>query len=125
MTKITNCALTTTLNLIGGKYKIEILYYLTRGTKRFNELQKYLPKATAKVLSSKLKELEEDGFIDKKIYPVIPPKTEYSLTERGKSLAPLILAIYEWGTSYFKEIGHENLCNVEELERLSQLVKDR
>lgn len=121
--KLTTCALTTTANLIGGKYKLEILYFLMGKTRRFSDLQRKFPQATAKVLSQKLKELEADGLIEKEIFPVIPPKTEYSLTERGQSLAPVMLALFQWGNGYFQEIGKEEFCDMEEVARLSQIYQ--
>ncbi len=70
--------------------------------KRFNELQKLLPKATQKMLIQKLRELENDGIVHREVYPVVPPKVEYSLTEYGKSLKPIIKQLYLWGDSHKK-----------------------
>lgn len=85
----------------GGKYKAIILYHLIKdGVIRYNELQKVIPRATPKMLSQQLRELEADGLINRKVYPVVPPKTEYSLTGRGQTLAPLINAMYDWGRAY-------------------------
>ena len=82
---------------MGGKYKAIILYHLIKdGVMRYNELQKVIPRATPKMLSQQLRELEADGLINRKVYPVVPPKTEYSLTGRGQTLAPLINAMYDW-----------------------------
>ena len=82
--KLFHCPVEATLSQIGGKYKMIILCHLIHdGTLRYNELQKYIPQATAKMLTQQLKELEHDGIIHRKVYPVVPPKTEYSLTERG------------------------------------------
>lgn len=87
-----------TLSLISGKYKMVILYCLMEyETARFNELQRYLRKVSDKTLSQKLKELELDGLIDRKVYPQIPPKVEYSLTERGKSLMNVLDQLCIWG----------------------------
>lgn len=87
-----------TLSLISGKYKMVILYCLMEyETVRFNELQRYLRKVSDKTLSQKLKELELDGLIDRKVYPQIPPKVEYSLTERGKSLMNVLDQLCIWG----------------------------
>ena len=71
------------MNVIGGKYKALIIYELISGTKRYNEIQKALPQATPRMLSKQLKELEDDGVIKRVLYPIVPPKTEYSLTEMG------------------------------------------
>ncbi len=79
-----------------------IIWYLKDEKKRFNELQKLLPKATQKMLIQKLRELENDGIVHREVYPVVPPKVEYSLTEYGKSLKPIIKQLYLWGDSHKK-----------------------
>ena len=87
-----------TMSLIQGKYKMFILYTLMEfGVVRFNEMQKYIGSITYKTLSSTLKQLEADGLINRREYPQIPPKVEYSLTERGKSLIPILDEMCEWG----------------------------
>ena len=87
-----------TMSLIQGKYKMTILYTLMEyGVVRFNEMQKYIGSITFKTLSSTLKQLEADGLIHRQEYPQIPPKVEYSLTERGKSLIPILDWMCEWG----------------------------
>lgn len=87
-----------TLSLINGKYKMTILYTLMEfGTVRFNEMKKYIGAISYKTLSATLKELESDGLVNRKEYPQIPPKVEYSLTERGKSLIPILDGMCEWG----------------------------
>lgn len=87
-----------TMSLIQGKYKMFILYTLMEyEVVRFNELQKYIKTISYKTLSSTLKELEADGLVHRKEYPQIPPKVEYSLTERGKSLFPILDQMCEWG----------------------------
>jgi len=87
-----------TLSLISGKYKMTILYVLAEfGVVRFNEMKKYIGEISYKTLSSTLKELEADKLVHRKEYPQIPPKVEYSLTERGKSLIPILNAICDWG----------------------------
>ena len=92
-----NCPVEAALSQLGGKYKAIILYHLIKdGVLRYNELQKVIPRATPKMLTQQLRELEADGLINRKVYPVVPPKTEYSLTERGQTLAPLINAMYDW-----------------------------
>lgn len=93
-----HCPVEATLNLIGGKYKVLILYnLLLKGTLRFNELNRLISKVTPKVLTNQLKELEKDGLISKTIYPVIPPKTEYKLTALGQNLIPIMNAMRDWG----------------------------
>ncbi|MBQ8974281.1 MAG: helix-turn-helix transcriptional regulator [Oscillospiraceae bacterium] len=87
-----------TMSLIQGKYKMFILYTLMEfGVVRFNEMKKYIGTITFKTLSSTLKQLESDGLIIRKEYPQIPPKVEYSLSERGKSLMPILDQMCEWG----------------------------
>ena len=87
-----------TLSLINGKYKMTILYTLMEfGIVRFNEMKKYIGEISFKTLSSTLKELEADQLVNRKEYPQIPPKVEYSLTERGKSLIPILDGMCEWG----------------------------
>lgn len=101
MEKQYNCPVEAAISQIGGKYKAIILYHLLEDeVLRFNQLQKYIPKATAKMLSQQLRELEADGLVHREVYPVVPPKTEYTLTERGKSLEPVIREICEWGRTY-------------------------
>ncbi|MEE0845859.1 MAG: helix-turn-helix domain-containing protein [Eggerthellaceae bacterium] len=87
-----------TLSLVSGKYKMTILYTLMEfGVVRFNEMKKYIGGISYKTLSSNLKELEADQLVHRKEYPQIPPKVEYSLTERGKSLIPILDSMCEWG----------------------------
>ena len=90
-----------TLSLINGKYKMVILYTLMEfGVVRFNEMKRYIGDISYKTLSSTLKELESDQLVDRKEYPQIPPKVEYSLTERGRSLMPILDGMCEWGDTH-------------------------
>lgn len=90
-----------TLSLISGKYKMVILYALMEfGVVRFNEMKRYINGISFKTLSTMFKELESDGLVQRKEYPQIPPKVEYTLTERGKSLIPIRDAMCEWGYEY-------------------------
>lgn len=99
--KLFNCPVEASLSVVGGKYKSIILYHLmTDRTLRFNEIQKLIPQATIKMLSQQLKDLEAEGIIHKEIYPVVPPKTEYSITEFGETLRPIIMAMCDWGRTY-------------------------
>lgn len=95
------CPVETTLKIIGDKWKVLILRDLFTGTKRFNELKKSLTDVTQKMLTQQLRELENDGIIHREVYPVVPPKVEYSLTELGKTLKPVIDSMYDWG-NYLK-----------------------
>lgn len=99
------CAIEATMAIIGGKYKVLIIYELIGKTLRYSELQRLLPIATPRMLSRQLKELEEDGVIRRVLYPVVPPKTEYSLTELGNSLVPLIHALSDWGKNFYHGQG--------------------
>ncbi|MEQ2528328.1 transcriptional regulator [Robertmurraya yapensis] len=93
-----NCEKEFTLSLINGKWKITIIYYLGRdGTLRFSEIKRLFPKITHKVLTAQIRELEEDGIVSRKVYPEVPSRVEYSLTELGESLMPIVLLMYEWG----------------------------
>ena len=97
------CPLEATMDIIGGKYKGVIMGHLINKTLRYNELQKLISHATPKMLIQQLKELEADGIIKRKLYPVVPPKTEYSLTKRGETLIPAIIELNKWGMNYLKE----------------------
>ncbi len=89
------------MSLIQGKYKMFILYTLMEyGTVRFNEMKRYISGISYKTLSLTLKELEADGLVHRKEYPQIPPRVEYSLTERGKSLIPILDMMCEWGEKH-------------------------
>ncbi len=95
------CPLHTTMSMIGGKYKAEILWNLMEhGTLRYSELHRYMPKATDKMLTQQLRELERDELITRTVYPVVPPRTEYALTAFGESLIPILDAMCEWGGNY-------------------------
>lgn len=96
-----NTGFSYTLSLINGKYKMTILYTLMEfGIVRFNEMQKYIGSISYKTLSINLKELEADQLVHREEYPQIPPKVEYSLTERGKPLIPILDSMCEWGDSH-------------------------
>src|SRR3954449_11235114 len=99
--KIFNYEKELTLSIISGKWKIVILWILGKeGTKRFGELKALIPGITQRMLVSQLRELEEDLILSRKVYPVVPPKVEYSLTKRGESLMPILDSMYEWGRNY-------------------------
>ncbi len=94
------CPVETSIDALAGKWKILILWYLRSEKKRFNELQKLLPNTTQKMLIQKLRELEEDGIVCREVYPVVPPKVEYSLTEYGQTLKPILKQLYLWGEKH-------------------------
>ncbi len=92
------CSVEATLELIGGKWKGVILYHLLQeSVLRFSQLQKLFPSCTQRTLTNQLRALEADGFIKRMVYAQVPPKVEYSLTERGLTLAPVLLALKAWG----------------------------
>jgi len=91
------CPIVSTLNTIGGKWKPMILHMLSGGTMRFGKLKKNIPPISQKMLTQQLRELELDGIVRREIYPEVPPRVEYSLTERGTTLKPILDALYEWG----------------------------
>jgi DNA-binding HxlR family transcriptional regulator len=94
---IFHCAMDVTMNFIGGKWKTVVLWYLRDKPVRFSELKRQIPGITEKMLSMQLKQLEADGLISRTIYPEVPPRVEYSFTEEGKTLIPLLDAISAWG----------------------------
>ncbi|HHX2537797.1 TPA: winged helix-turn-helix transcriptional regulator [Neisseria subflava] len=97
------CPVVNTLDIIGGKWKVLILYYLNEETRRFNELQRLLAGITQRMLTLQLRELENDGIVHREVYPQVPPKVEYSLTEFGRTLMPVIEAMHRWGEQYAAE----------------------
>lgn len=110
MTETEKCPVEATLNLIGGKYKALILWHLSGGTLRYGELRKQIHGATAKMLTQQLRELEESELIHRQVYPVVPPKVEYSLTQRGMSLLPILVAMRDWGANYLAEQNMHSNC---------------
>lgn len=108
-----NCPVEAAMEVIGGKYKVIIIWNLVGKTLRYNQLKKAIPQVTPKMLSQQLKELEADGIINRILYPVVPPKTEYSLTEIGKTLAPIIESLCEWGKEYNQVMGIEHSYEID------------
>lgn len=105
-----NCPVEATLELIGGKYKALILWHLSEKKLRFSELRKVIKNATPKMLTQQLRELEGHALIHREVYPVIPPKVEYSLTETGRSLLPILVAMRDWGSGYLRKKDMEPCC---------------
>ena len=120
MEKTDRCPVEATLDLIGGKYKALILWHLSEGKLRFNELRKRVAGATPKMLTQQLRELEAQKLIHREVYPIIPPKVEYSLTELGKSLMPILVAMRDWGADYMKSKNLETCCFMMKQEPLTQ-----
>ncbi len=107
-----NCPIEATLALIGGKYKSLILWHLMNETLRFNELSKLIPQATPKMLTQQLRELESNGLINRKVYPVVPPKVEYKLTDFGTSIIPILMAMLDWGNMYLEKHNATTPCTL-------------
>src|SRR3954453_22022495 len=112
--KIFNYEKELTLSIISGKWKIVILWILGKeGTKRFGELKSLIPGITQRMLVNQLRELEEDLIVHRKVYPVVPPKVEYSLTDKGESLMPILESMYEWGKNYKETVLKKTAQKVE------------
>ena len=94
------CPVELALGAVQGKWKVLILWHLREETLRYSELRRRLPKITHKMLSQQLRELEADGLVNRTVYPVVPPKTEYALTEEGRTLRPMLTAMQQWGLRY-------------------------
>ncbi|MCA0753754.1 helix-turn-helix transcriptional regulator [Paenibacillus sp. N4] len=100
--ELDSCRVEPALEVLVGRWKLSILYFLFHGTKRFSELQKGIPSITKKMLTSQLRELEEQHIIRRVVYPVVPPKVEYSMTEYGKTLEPILELMHKWGSDHVK-----------------------
>lgn len=99
------CPVETTLRIVGGKWKAVIFLRLTEGTKRFSELKRLLPGATQQMLTQQLRELERDGIVHREVYAEVPPRVEYSLTDLGRTLEPVINLMSDWGQAYRDQNG--------------------
>lgn len=100
-----NCEKELTLSIISGKWKVVILWHLgVEGPHRFSDLQRLFPKVSHKILTNQLRELMEDGIVHREVYPEVPPKVEYSMTELGMTLLPLVEMMYEWGKMRMDQI---------------------
>lgn len=100
------CPVETTLSLIGDKWKILILRDLLTGTMRFGELKKSIGSVSQKVLTNQLRDMEKQGLVNRKVYAEVPPRVEYSLTETGFSLKPIIDSMWDWGMDYKEKYGN-------------------
>jgi DNA-binding HxlR family transcriptional regulator len=105
------CPIEATLDLISGKWKALILCYLSMGTSRFNGIKRAFPRATQKMLTQQLRELEADGLLTRVVFAQVPPKVEYTLTPFGMTLLPVVKAIGEWGKNHLKCQGESPACN--------------
>lgn len=102
------CPVEAALDVIGNKWKGVILFHLLNGTKRFNEIKRLIPGVSQRVLTLQLRELENDGILNREVYPEIPPKVEYSLTPLGNKLEPVLIALRTWGEQVLKEAENAN-----------------
>lgn len=96
------CPVEAALDVIGGKWKGVILFHLLHDTKRFGELQREMGSVTQRMLTKQLRELEDSGLVNRKVYPVVPPKVEYSLTPKGETLGPILNSLKNWGKEYIQ-----------------------
>ena len=115
-----NCPVEATLDLIGGKYKALILWHLSEKKLRFSELRKMITTAPPKMLTQQLRELESQALIHREVFPVVPPKVEYSLTELGRSLMPILVAMRDWGADYMRTKNLETCCFMMNKDPLTQ-----
>ena len=99
------CSVEAAIGLIDGKWKSVILFHLLSGTLRFNEIRRTIPNVTQRMLTNRLRELEEDGLISRKVYAQVPPKVEYSLSPLGRSMEPVMLALKQWGDANLSLYG--------------------
>lgn len=112
MTNNEHCPVAATLELIGGKYKALILWHLAENDLRFSQLRDVITGATAKMLTQQLRELEAHALVHREVFPVVPPKVVYSLTELGKSLMPILTAMRDWGSGYMRSKKIEPNCTM-------------
>jgi DNA-binding HxlR family transcriptional regulator len=99
-----DCVIEPALDVLFGKWKVSILYLLFHGTKRFSELQKGIPGITKKMLISHLRDLEDQDIVQRVVYPSIPPRVDYSLTEAGQSLGPILEMMHQWGIHHAEHL---------------------
>jgi DNA-binding HxlR family transcriptional regulator len=100
-----HCAVDVAMGFIGGKWKAVILWYLRKDAQRFGELRKLMPGITEKMLSMQLRQLEKDGIVQRKVFAEVPPRVEYSLTDMGKNMVPMLEKIAEWGRAMAVRFG--------------------
>jgi DNA-binding HxlR family transcriptional regulator len=113
-TKDFSCPVEITLSVIGGRWKSVILFHLNDKVLRFGELKRMIPGVTQKMLTQQLREMENDGLIHRKVYAEVPPKVEYSLTEFGRSLKPILNLMCKWGNEHSKRLGNQTRKKAEE-----------
>ena len=116
-----HCAMDITMHFIGGKWKTVVLWYLRKDKKRFSELKKLIPNITEKMLSLQLKDLGRDGIVGRKVYPQVPPRVEYFLTDFGRSLIPALEEIARWGRALAQTKG--KLMDDDGKKKIDQKIK--
>jgi DNA-binding HxlR family transcriptional regulator len=99
-----NCPVEAALDVIGGKWKVLILCWLKQGVHRFGELRRRIPGVSERMLTQQLRELERDGIVHRRVFPEVPPRVEYSLTDFGETLRPVLALLQEWGQKHLKRI---------------------
>lgn len=110
------CSINVTLDIFNDRWKLSIIWHLLESDKRFKDLHEEISEITQKTLTVKLKELEEKNIINREVFPEVPPKVVYSLTNAGKKLKPVLYEMFDWGVEYVKEYGQiteENMCHTE------------
>jgi len=112
-----NCPVDATIDLIGGKYKAVILWHLIEDKKRFSELKRLIPKATEKMLTQQLRDLESDDLIVRTVYPIVPPKVEYSLSDFGRTIIPILKEMCRWGEDYLTSTNMNTCCSENRAEK--------
>lgn len=119
------CSMEAALHIMGGKWKGVILYHLFKdGTLRFSELQRFMTSINQRLLTKQLRELEEDGLIIRQVYPVVPPKVEYSLSEEGRELNKLVLDLSLWGRKWLEKRGLKTAVE-EDMDELKAVLSDK
>ena len=113
--ELSECPVRTALKVIDGRWKILIFRHVKEGVNRFGALRRHLPWITQKMLTSRLRELEADGIIDRTVYPVVPPKVEYSVTAYGQTLFPMLREMWNWGEGHIQRQKNETLKNTVEV----------
>lgn len=99
------CSVAYVMTVLGGKWKLIVLFHLLPGRQRFGELQRQIPGITQRMLTLQLRELEADGLVARRVYRQVPPRVEYSLTARGRSLRPVLLAVKQWGDQHRPDVA--------------------
>ncbi|MDF1632916.1 helix-turn-helix domain-containing protein [Mycoplana sp. MJR14] len=110
------CSVEAAIALIDGKWKSVILFHLLGGTLRFNEIRRQVPGVTQRMLTNQLRELEQDGLVDRKVYAQVPPKVEYSLSALGRSMEPVLLALKAWGDANIGLYGKPDALRQQDVE---------